>query len=129
MEIGHSAEDPPQRGGAQPVRDGADLRGRQSLERPEPAGDEPDEQHCAQTRFRRAAARETFRRGQRLGQALQLVAWHRHGPAADGAGPRCCRKPAVPHLLRECPDGCPAAQRRAEGLHCQRHQRPSPRRP
>ena len=62
-----------QRGGAEPVRDGADVRGDGLERRPQPARDVGAAPRRAPPRAAGAAAREAVRGHQRIGQALQLV--------------------------------------------------------
>ena len=71
-------QDAPQRGRAQPVRAGADLRELQRRRRPPAADDADHAERGPPLRPGLPAAREALRRRQRLGQAQQLVDGHRH---------------------------------------------------
>ena len=71
-------QDAPQRGRAQPVRAGADLRELQRRLRPPAADDADHAERGPALRPGLPAAREAVRRRQRLGQAQQLVDGHRH---------------------------------------------------
>ena len=85
-----AGQDAPQRGGAEPVRDRADLRERQPRHRSSDDDDGDDAADGAEVRPRVPAAREAVRRRQRLGQAPQLVDERRRGqqPAAARATTR-----------------------------------------
>ena len=78
LPAGRAGQDPPQRGGAGPVRDRAAVRAEPHRQR------SPDDHHGdaeaggPALRPAGAAAREAVRRRQRLGQAQQLVDEHRH---------------------------------------------------
>ena len=83
-------QDAPQRGRAQPVRDGADLRELQRRRRPPAADDADHAERGPPLRPGLPAAREALRRRQRLGQAQQLVDGHRH--RAEPARARATRR-------------------------------------
>ncbi len=97
----HSAQDPSQRGGAQPVRTGSRVRGGQFGQRPQPVADDHNGQDRAPSQLPRTAAREAFQGNQRIRQAQQLVAGYRHGseplrPGQNGGG-----ESAIHNLPRE----------------------------
>ncbi len=98
--LGVPGQDPPQRGGAQPVRDRADLRELERRLRPPAADDADHAERRPPLRPRLPAAREAVRRRQRLGQAQQLVDGHRHRQEPARSGRHPARQPAVPVLLR-----------------------------
>ncbi len=124
----HPGQDPPQRGRARPVRDGAGLRGHLGRLGPQHGRHEPDAPARRAARPDVPDPREAVRRDQRLGQAQQLVDGHRRRrePPRPGRRPACQRPvPGVPrrgHPRRQRP--C----RPAPGEHRRRGQRPSPRR-
>ena len=71
--LGHPVQDPPQRGGARPVRDGAGLRAHVGRLRPQHARDGDDAEARPAARPDVPHPREAVRRHQRLRQAQQLV--------------------------------------------------------
>ena len=75
--LGHPGQDPPQRGGPGPVRDGAGLRADVGRVRPQHARHGPDAEARAAARPDVPDPREAVRRHQRIGQAQQLVDGHR----------------------------------------------------
>ncbi len=81
-----AGQDPPQRGGAEPVRDRAGLRELERRLRPPAADDAGAAERGAPLRPGLPAAREAVRRRQRLGQAQQLVDGHRHRAQPARAG-------------------------------------------
>ncbi len=123
----HPRQDPPQRGRARPVRDGAGLRADLGRVGPQHAGHEPHAPARVAARPDVPDPREALRRHQRVGQAQQLVDGHRRGrePPRPGQRPACQRPvPGVPHgrhPRRQRP------QRPAAGRDRGRRQRPSPR--
>ena len=88
----HPHQDPPQRGGAQPVRDGAHLRGGQRRLRPQPDRHGDHEPGGAPAQPGLPAAREAVRGHQRQRQALQLVADRLRGPQPARAGRHARRR-------------------------------------
>ena len=70
------------------------------------------------------APREALQGGQRFGQTQQLVAGHRHGRQPARAGQDALGEPPIHHLSGQRHGGRLPAQRPAQSLDHERHQRP-----
>ena len=92
----HPGQDPPQRGRARPVRDGAGLRADLGRLRPQHGRHEPDAPPRRAARPDVPDPREAVRRHQRLGQAQQLVDGHRRRREPARPGQRPARQRPVP---------------------------------
>ena len=122
--LGDPGQDPPQRGGPRPVRDGAGLRAHLGRVRPQHGRHEHAAPARAAARAHVPHPREAVRRHQRVRQAQQLVDGHGRGrePARPGQRPACQRP--VPGLPRGGHPGRQRACRPAPGEH--RGRRPGP---
>ena len=126
--VRRAGQDAPQRSGAEPVRDRADLRERQRRHRSSDDDDGDAEADGAEVRPRLPAAREAVRRRQRLGQAPQLEHGRRPRQQPAQPGRHAARQHAVPGLLRRGDPRRRQVAGPAARQHRQRRQRSSPRR-